>query len=312
MFMIDIEIIKQAEYLGISKAAVSRLPDWPNKTVVAACLSYRDDTPGNIPSYTRVNYYRVLSKMLHKLGKFIKHAAGDTRSDGDVFRTSVNGVLNDKIIAAAAGLGGFADNHLIAVDGVGSMTVLGTLIIDEECEITKPLSQLCDEQSPLCNHCGVCFASCPTGALTPNGVDKSKCLQHNSSVMDFNTDLIPLWGTRFFGCSICTDCCPINETAQLCPKNSAELTGYIGATFDIENIFRYRKGDYKAHFRANQLAATWMEEIIHPRNILTSLHNAGRDEDVQRYASDIDRYGWDENEKEYLLRWCDILLNHKY
>ena len=310
--MTDIQIEEQAQKLGISKAAVNRLHDWPDKTVVAACLSYRDDIPGNIPAYTRVNYYRVLSKMLHKLGKWLKHSHNDNRSDSEVFRTSVNGVLNDKIIAAECGLGGFADNHLIAVDGVGSMTVLGTLIIDEKCEITKPQSQLCDEHSPLCNHCGVCFASCPTGALTRNGVDKQRCLQHNSSVLDFNTDLIPFWGTRFFGCSVCTDCCPINYNAQLCSSNQEILTGYIGSSFDMAQLWHFRKGDYKAHFRANQLAATWMEEIIHPRNILTSLHNAGRDDDVARYAAEIDNYGWDEDEKSYLRHWCRILLNKEY
>ncbi len=310
-------IAEYADDLHISKVAVKKIHDikdiritqavrniLPNaKIIIAACLSYNSPGEGNILQYTRANYYRVLSKMLHKLAKRIKTHICETRTDSEVFRTSVNSVLNDKLAAVECGLGTFCTNHLVCVEGSGIKTILGELIMDIDCE-TEPVIP-----TKICSDCGLCLKSCPTGALTVDGVDKSRCIQHNSGITDFNEELIEVWGMRFFGCSDCIQCCPINHFSPQSPLDTTQLTGYIGTDFDMNNLFVFNRGDYKAAFRANQLAATWMEEIVHPRNVLIALHNAGRDDLVAKYKSQAENYGWNEDEIQYLKKWCDILLN---
>ena len=141
-------IRRYAAELQIGKIAVKRINDisdaqiteavkniLPNaKIIIAAALSYDSPGDGNILQYTRANYYRVLSKMLHKLAKRIKTHICENRADSEVFRTSVNSVLNDKLAAVTCGLGTFCTNHLVCVEGVGIKTILGELIMDADCE----------------------------------------------------------------------------------------------------------------------------------------------------------------------------------
>lgn len=82
--------------------------------------------------------------------------------------------VSHKPVAQAAGLGKIGHHRLLIHPEFGSHLCLGTLIID---------TALSDYDQPIdynpCINCNLCVATCPTGAIEPDGsFDFLKCLVH--------------------------------------------------------------------------------------------------------------------------------------
>lgn len=317
-----------AEKLGIDKISFGVIEDYlyyektfytknefrdirslfPNaKTIVSALFSYNyqwnasDDQTGYITEYTSANFYKALSKKLDKLAKGIKQLSRDNRPNNEFYRVFVNSKLNDKLAAYSGGLGYIARNSLVTNEEYGSKFVVGSILLDIDIEP--------DSVAPtdLCGDCRACLNACPTGALSNKKVTKERCLQHISSSPEFNYDLIKEWGTRFYGCGDCRNVCPYNGDLNV--KNSSdELIGYVGNKFELNNLFVFRKGDYKSYFRNNQIGAGWIDEVILARNCLAGLYNIDR-KFVEKYLTEIDLFRWNEYEADYLKNVCKILLS---
>ena len=187
---------------------------------------------------------------------------------------------------------------------------MGELLLSIKVPISKAHSTNCGE-------CNFCINACPTKALTAGGIlKKDACIQHLSSELIWpeninNKSFLKIWGVRFFGCTYCIDVCPYSKNSYKIYNKTETLTGFIGTSFDILNVLKFGKYDYKTFFKNNQISANWIPVASLARNCLASLYNLYRTDLIEEYLKKLDNYNWDGSEKEFLKDFCFFLLKNK-
>jgi epoxyqueuosine reductase len=166
------------------------------------------------------DYHKVVKKRLKPLVAFIEEQFGavDMRAFVD------SAPVLEKAWAERAGIGWRGKNTNVIRQGAGSFFFLCELITDLELE----------PDAPATDHCGTCrrcIDACPTEAITPYGVDGSRCISHltielKGAIPEEFTGKMAGWA---FGCDICQQVCPWNRFStphsepEFSPK--AELMG---------------------------------------------------------------------------------------
>ncbi len=181
------------------------------KSVISLAYNYFKD-PGQVdPAAPRIStyaygrdYHKVLRKRLKPLMAFIIERFGDV-----AMRAFVDsGPVMEKAWAQRCGIGWIGKHTNIIRQGAGSWFFLCEIIIDLELS----------PDAPATDHCGTCrrcVDACPTQAITPYGVDGSRCISYLTIEL---RDAIPEefagrmagWA---FGCDICQQVCPWNRFA---------------------------------------------------------------------------------------------------
>lgn len=148
------------------------------------------------------DYHKVLRKRLKPLMTFIKDRFGDV-----AMRAFVDsGPVMEKAWAQRSGVGWTGKHTNIIRQGEGSFFFL--------CEIITDLDLAADP--PATDHCGTCrrcVDACPTDAITPYGVDGSRCISYltielKSAIPKEFVGKMEGWA---FGCDICQQVCPWNS-----------------------------------------------------------------------------------------------------
>ncbi len=319
-------IINKSKELGIDAVAFGNIKEITDlkifekaheeftifNTFISVAFSYNYDwndanldSSGYIAHYTSANFYKILSNKMVNLAKAIKESFNIEIPNKKFYRIFVNSKLNDKLYAYASGLGEYTRNTLISVNHLGQKCILGELLLSIEIDSDYSINENF-KFSSKCNNCMICVNKCPTKALSENGFDKTKCIQHLSTQLDWNVSinkdlLLKIWGSRFYGCTDCLDNCPINKTIIFNKdKKPFNLTGYIGINFDFMEILNLKKEDYKVRFKNNQLSNSWVKPLALLRNSIAGLYNLGKIDVIKKYLNNIDIYNWDESEKVYL------------
>ncbi|MCB9200658.1 MAG: tRNA epoxyqueuosine(34) reductase QueG [Flavobacteriales bacterium] len=166
------------------------------------------------------DYHKVLRKRLKPLIAFIHEQYGEV-----ALRAFVDSApVLEKAWAERAGIGWRGKHTNVIRQGTGSWFFLCELITDLELEPDPPATD-------HCGTCRRCIDACPTEAITPYGVDGSRCISYLTIELK---EAIPVefsgkmegWA---FGCDICQQVCPWNRFAtphqepEFRPK--AELMG---------------------------------------------------------------------------------------
>lgn len=166
------------------------------------------------------DYHKVLRKRLKPLIAFIHEQYGEV-----ALRAFVDSApVLEKAWAERAGIGWRGKHTNVIRQGTGSWFFLCELITDLELEPDPPATD-------HCGTCRRCIDACPTEAITPYGVDGSRCISYLTIELE---EAIPVefsgkmegWA---FGCDICQQVCPWNRFAtphqepEFRPK--AELMG---------------------------------------------------------------------------------------
>jgi epoxyqueuosine reductase len=125
-----------------------------------------------------------------------------------------------KLLAARSGLGRYARNGLVFVDGMGSYNVLYAFLTDHAfTEDHWTNLQILDE----CNHCHACERTCPTRCISrwSYSVNIDKCLTlYNENPGEFPNYILGSMHHALMGCMQCKSPCPANE-------GIAELSGNL-------------------------------------------------------------------------------------
>lgn len=184
----------------------------PQAVLVAAFPYYAGQAPGNLSLYCRgEDYHQVLARRLAPVC-----AALAARYPGFTFVPGAdNSPVPELAAAELAGVGCRGRHGLRIVPPYGSYVFLGTVLTD------LPLASTGPSQKTLCPEaCRACQKACPTGALTDQGCDVTKCL---SDLTQKKGDLSPealaqiKASPTVWGCDLCQRACPWNQKAALTP-----------------------------------------------------------------------------------------------
>ncbi|MBP6311468.1 MAG: tRNA epoxyqueuosine(34) reductase QueG [Flavobacteriales bacterium] len=159
------------------------------------------------------DYHKVVKQRLKPLMEYINQQFGDVAMRAFVDSAPVL----EKAWAKRSGIGWVGKHTNVIRQGKGSYFFL--------CEIIVDLDLAPD--APVMDHCGTCtrcIDACPTEAITPYGVDGSRCISYLTIELK---DTIP---TEFagkmenwvFGCDICQQVCPWNRFST--PHNEPQFT----------------------------------------------------------------------------------------
>lgn len=166
------------------------------------------------------DYHKVVKKRLKPLMTFMEEQFGQV--DMRAFVDSAP--VLEKAWAERAGIGWRGKHTNVIRQGAGSFFFLCELITDLELEADAPATD-------HCGTCRRCIDACPTDAITPYGVDGSRCISHltielKEAIPQEFAGRMESWA---FGCDICQQVCPWNRFStphtepEFVPK--AELMG---------------------------------------------------------------------------------------
>ena len=193
----------------LPRGARNRLPDEPEGVVVILFGYYTNQyTDRNVSRYAIPDdYHTVIGDKLAAIAARLERAFPEETFVPFVDASPVHEVA----VAVCAGLGCVGQNGLLLSPVYGSYCFVATLVT------TLPLGASGGERDPLCNACGACVRACPTGALSENGFDRTRCrsqiTQKKGELNEWEQAQIRAGGL-VWGCDLCTDACPINRTAQ--------------------------------------------------------------------------------------------------
>lgn len=196
------------DYNGITQFLPCRNREWIPKeaksVIVCAFPYYTGEHPdANVCKYAMVpDYHTVVRQILNQAAEELSqyfHASF-------VGFTDVS-ALPERECALAAGLGFPGLNGLVIHPQYGTFFVIGELVTDHLFSFDRPLQQVCLQ-------CGKCVKACPAGAISPDGIDYTRCLsevtQRKGELTEEEQRLIRKNGLMW-GCDGCQNCCPYNR-----------------------------------------------------------------------------------------------------
>lgn len=181
------------------------------RTVISMAFSYNqpDLRDTSLPMLSKYAWGRDYHKTIRSLTKPLLNELKDRY--GAENRLCVDSApIPERYWAMRAGIGRRARNGSIIIDRAGSFVFLAEILTTLDIEPDSPSVKTCLD-------CGLCIRACPSGAITPHGIDASRCLAaltiEKSGAWDPAQKVIMrLPGADFtlFGCDRCQQCCPHN------------------------------------------------------------------------------------------------------
>ena len=201
-----------------------KLPaDFPTAKSVIAVAAYSKNMYSNF--WMDGDSYRILVPFQY----YADDLDGDKLKDiiqKDIIKTPGRRIVDIsqdtplKLLAARSGLGRYARNGLVFVDGMGSYNVLYAFLTDHPfTEDHWTRLQILDE----CNRCHACERTCPTRCISrwSYSVNIDKCITlYNENPGDFPNYILGSMHHALMGCMQCKAPCPVNE-------GIAELSGTL-------------------------------------------------------------------------------------
>lgn len=231
----------------ISCRAKSRLPQHA-KSVICMLFPYRVEIKKrNLSRYAVIrDYHDVVMGYLKKACSSLQKEYPNSQ----FVPFCDNSPIPEKKAAILSGLGVIGDNQLLINQEYGSYVFIGEIVTDL-------LIQADDAEAKGCLHCGACGKSCPTGALLEDGFQKENCLSFLTQKKKELTYQEEQWikkGGSIWGCDICQDCCPFNQTAK-----TTKIKEFLEGLHPIIKI-----GDYD---RLQNRAFAWRPKTVIERNL---------------------------------------------
>ena len=214
------------------------------------------------------DYHNILKKKIKTLANVFT-----TNSDTELLWIGVDSHdLPEKKLAYEAGLGEIGYNTLLINSEIGSYSYIGLMAINSKVKADK----IKYENIIDCESCQLCQKHCPGNALYLKNrvpqLNKDNCI----SYLTQKKGILGSWQDKliknnFWGCDICQQVCPYNNTKSAKNIRNKAAKGWPGLKeIDPEKIinsFINKKNLY------NEFAFSWRGNRILVRNLLINMSN---------------------------------------
>jgi epoxyqueuosine reductase len=152
------------------------------------------------------DYHRVIAKRLDALVAWM-HRAWPEPFEACAYVDT--GPVQERVYAQHAGIGWIGKNTCVISPEAGSWILLGEILCSLPLAVDPPATD-------QCGTCTLCLEACPTEAIVaPGVVDSRRCISYltieqRGEIPDAMRAGI---GTHVYGCDICQEVCPWNQTA---------------------------------------------------------------------------------------------------
>ena len=250
---------------GCRSVIVLAMNYWPGEEAASTPASH-----ARVALYARGrDYHKVLGPKLRSLAAWL-----DTTCDATTRAFVDTGPVLERAWAERAGLGWIGKNANLLTREMGSWLLLGELLTTAELVVDP------GPHAEFCGSCTACLDACPTDAIVADGVvDSNRCIsywtiEHRRSVP---VERRPGNGEWIFGCDICQEVCPWNESFARDDDDRLsrreELRG-----LDPAEIVIMDESTFRARFSGTALMRAKWDGMR--RNACIVLGNRGRAEDL--------------------------------
>ena len=188
------------------------------------------------------DYHDVLGERLEQLASAIRLLipGSQTRCYVDA------GPVPERELAQLAGLGWIGKNMMLIHPEIGSFTFIGVVLTDANLAPDLPF------EADRCGTCRRCLDACPTQAFVgPRDLDARACISYLT--IEHRGDFTPLeaqqTGDWVFGCDVCQDVCPWNESFARATADPAFAPRPEVAEPDLAALATMDEPDFAARYR---------------------------------------------------------------
>ena len=226
------------------------------KSIVSVAVVYNT----NAPAATAISryawgrdYHDVLRARLRALLEWMADEAGE---GFEAFSCVDSGPVQERVFAAAAGLGWIGKNTCLINPALGSWLFLGEILTNLPLAPDEPLPD-------LCGSCTRCLEACPTGAISEAyTVDATRCLSYLT--IETRGELAEEWraavGPQIYGCDICQDVCPWNRRAAT-TDDPAWQPRHELQTANLIDLCRLSDGAWRAVLRDSAMRRAGLRRV---------------------------------------------------
>ena len=184
--------------LGGASSVVVMAASYPRKG------GYQGPPPARVAKYALGrDYHNVLTKRARRVARLLAEA-------GHASRVAIDSKpVFERAWAERAGVGFIGKNCCLIVPGLGSHAFLACVVTTAPLAADEPMER-------RCGSCTLCLDACPTQAFSePRQLDARKCIsyltiEHRGPIPSEHRAALGAW---LFGCDVCQDVCPYNQTS---------------------------------------------------------------------------------------------------
>ncbi len=243
------------DMVGITSAELFNNAENSNYTsaIVALFPYYTGKKNGNLSIYTYGKDYHIVAR--DYLKKIAEHfVIKNYEIYADI------GPSIDRELAINAGLCFKGKNTMAINEKYGSYFFIGYIVCDNVLEFDTPCIDTCVD-------CKKCAGACPGGAIRDDfTIDIEKCASHISQKKgELSRDEIALIKKTglCFGCDICQNVCPHNESAEITPIK--EFRENILSSLSISDLDGLSNKEFKEKY--SDRAFSWRGKSVLVRNL---------------------------------------------
>ncbi len=189
---------------------LSLLPDCQSIIVILFPYYNGRDSQSNLSHYCRCyDYHPIVHRYLERIMAYLTDHYPHNQHKAIVDTSP----LADRWLAYQAGLGFYGDNHCFFNKIYGSYVFIGSILTTLSFQPDTPLGK-------GCLHCGACHAACPGQCFSSGTYDYRLCksyLTQKKGSFTLPEQEVMCKTPLIFGCDICQDVCPLNQTVPLTP-----------------------------------------------------------------------------------------------